>query len=71
MNTVTAVLISAVVLIAFGLLAVWIASRSYRRNLILHRRSQAGAVLVAALAVVLYPVTLLYWLVGPTPERRR
>lgn len=65
MDIVTGVLTSAAVLAVW----LWIGVRSYRRNIEIYGRRQGGALLVAAAALYFAPVTLLYWLFGPTPER--
>ena len=63
----------ALFIVIFGGLAlavVVVFVRSFSRNVVLHRRHPLTALVVAGLAVWLWPVTLWYWLFGPTPERR-
>lgn len=58
-------------LVAFVLILAGFAilTRSYLRNSTIYGRPPLFAGLVAAAAVMLWPITLWYWLAGPTPER--
>jgi hypothetical protein len=44
--------------------------RSYDRNRGLHGRAKLHAIAIAFAAAWAWPVTLVYWWKGPTPERR-
>jgi hypothetical protein len=44
--------------------------RSYDRNRGLHGRAKLHAIAIAFAAVWAWPLTLVYWWKGPTPERR-
>jgi hypothetical protein len=61
---------AGIVVLGFVLAFVWTFSRSFVRNRGLYGRSGAAALAIAAFAVLLYPVTWLFWLFGPTPERQ-
>ncbi|HLG01351.1 MAG TPA: hypothetical protein VI916_12845 [Acidimicrobiia bacterium] len=61
---------SAVILVGFAALYLWIFLRSYRRNLHSFGRSNGSSVFVAFWAAWFWPLTLLWWMFGETPERR-
>ena len=66
MNLVASAIVMVPVIGAFVLLFM----RSYDRNRGLHGRAKLHAAAIALTAVWAWPVTLLYWWRGPTPERR-
>lgn len=64
---------SVSVLIGLGFVALYaaIALRSFARNRAIYGRPPWVAGFIAFWAAWLWPLTLFYWAVGPTPERRR
>jgi hypothetical protein len=67
MNLIASAIIMAPIVAAFVLLFM----RSYERNRGLHGRAKLHAVAIAFAAVWAWPITLLYWWRGSTPERRQ
>jgi hypothetical protein len=64
------VIVSAALMVLIVGAFVLLFQRSYERNRSLHGRARIHSALIAVLAVWAWPVTLLYWWKGPTPERR-
>ena len=60
---------SALILLGFAVLLVGIFLRSFGRNRGIYGRPPGSAMLIAFVAAWFWPLTLLYWALGPTPER--